>query len=186
MKIFKFYISFALRCFFSLSFFLVHSKIKDIRSRKQMWRQSDERKKSDQTDKQKRNIYKEVTVDKIFCVCLYACAQKWWSKTVVFMSINAIINYLITNLSFLRLLLKRNSLSVCVVFRNWTILEYFNGLSYAPIQYQFKLMQIHLLCVVQIDLPFLGLNISLLLLLFFSSSFSGLKTITETKIQIVK
>lgn len=59
-----------------------------------------------QTNEQKTMIFhKEMTVDKIFGVCLFErvrAPEKWWSKTVVFMSINAIINYLITNLSFSR------------------------------------------------------------------------------------
>lgn len=58
--------SFSLWFFFSL-------QIKDTRSCKQMWRQSDERKSDQQTTKK---VWKEVTVDKIFCVCVCVCAQK--------------------------------------------------------------------------------------------------------------
>lgn len=116
-----------------------------------------------QTNEQKTMIFhKEMTVDKIFGVCLFErvrAPEKWWSKTVVFMSINAIINYLITNLSFSR----AEKEFPCAVLRNgwrfWNILVARFGsaqlcTSTSTLKYQFKWMQIHLLCVVPIDLPF--------------------------------
>lgn len=135
-----YFICTAARCYsyFSLSLFdlifSVYSKIKDTRSRKQMRRQK--RRKKKRSNRQTTTIFifiKKWPKTKYFVfvwsVRMRALrGKKWWSKTVVFMSINAIINYLITNLSFSRTEIGIVCLEMDAIFG---IFQWLSSLSYA-------------------------------------------------------